>query len=104
LIWVFFNITLNNIVEISKYYIPQKTVLFEIGDKIGLEYIESNKVINTNYPFKEANNRPWDNDDYYQISLKVKPSTVGRFVIFIKTISLPHTKELDQYPRLGSTE
>jgi hypothetical protein len=42
----FFNITsLNNIVEISKYYIPQKPVLFEIGDEIELEYVESNKVI-----------------------------------------------------------
>ncbi len=81
----FFNITsLNNIVEISKYYIPEKPILLEIGDEIGLEYVESNKVINTNYFFKEVNNRPWDNDDYYQISLKVKPSTVGRFVIFIK--------------------
>ena len=86
------------------YYIPQKPILFEIEDEIGLEYVEFNKVINTNYPFKGANNRPWDNDDYYQINLKVKSSTVGRFVIYIKTISLLHTKELDQYPRLGSTD
>jgi hypothetical protein len=45
----FLNITsLNNIVEISKYYIPEKPALLEIGDEIGLEYVGSNKVINTN--------------------------------------------------------
>ena len=81
----FFNITsLNNIVEISKYYIPQKPILFEIEDEIGLEYVEFNKVINTNYPFKEANNRPWDNDDYYQINLKVKSSDCWKICYIYK--------------------
>jgi hypothetical protein len=96
------NITsINNIVKISKYNFTQKPVFIEIGDEVGSEYVGLDKVINAYYPGIEANSRPWYTGDYYQISIEVKPSTVGRFVIFVKTISLPHTSELDHYPKLG---
>lgn len=35
------------------------------------------------------------------ISIEIKSNTFGRFVIFVKTITLSHTNELDHYPRLG---
>jgi hypothetical protein len=96
------NITsLNNIVEILKYNFTQKPIFIEIWDEVRSEYVGYDKVINANYPAIEANSRPWYNDDYYQISKKVKLSTVEKFVIFVKTTSLPHTHELDHYPRLG---
>ena len=96
------NITsINNIVKISKYNFTQKPVFIEIGDEVGSEYVGLDKVINAYYPGIEANSRPWYTGDYYQISIEVKPSSVGRFVIFVKTISLPHTSELDHYPKLG---
>jgi hypothetical protein len=96
------NITsIDSIVKISKYNFTQKPVFIEMGDKVGSEYVGIDKVINAYYPAIEANSRPWGNGDYYQISIEVKPNTVGRFVIFVKTIALPYTNELGHYPRFG---
>jgi hypothetical protein len=99
------NITaIDNIVKILKYNFTQKPVFIEIDDEIGSEYVGLDKVINASYPAIEANSRPWQTGDYYQISLEVKPSTVGRFVIFVKTIALPHMSELNHYPRVGTKD
>lgn len=96
------NITsIDSIVKILKYNFTQKPVFIKMGDKVGSEYVGVNKVINAYYPAIEANSRPWYNGDYYQISVEVKPTNVGRFVIFVKTIALPHTNELGHYPRFG---
>lgn len=96
------NITsIDSIVKILKYNFTQKPVFIKMGDKVGSEYVGVNKVINAYYPAIEANSRPWYNGDYYQISVEVKPNNVGRFVIFVKTIALPHTNELGHYPRFG---
>ena len=96
------NITsIDSIVKISKYNFTQKPVFIEMGDKVGSEYVGIDKVINAYYPAIEANSRPWANGDYYQIRIEVKPNTVGRFVIFVKTIALPYTNELGHYPRFG---
>lgn len=96
------NITsIDSIVKILKYNFTQKPVFIKMGDKVGSEYVGANKVINAYYPAIEANSRPWYNGDYYQISVEVKPNNVGRFVIFVKTIALPHTNELGHYPRFG---
>lgn len=96
------NITsIDSIVKILKYNFTQKPVFIKMGDKVGSEYVGVNKVINAYYPAIESNSRPWYNGDYYQISVEVKPNNVGRFVIFVKTIALPHTNELGHYPRFG---
>jgi hypothetical protein len=96
------NITaIDSIVKILKYNFTQNPVFIEMEDEIGSEYVGLDKVINASYPAIEANSRPWQTGDYYQIRLEVEPSTVGRFVIFVKTIALPHINELNHYPRLG---
>ena len=96
------NITsIDSIVKISDYNFTQKPVFIEIGDEVGSEYVGFDKVINSSYPSIEANSRPWHTGDYYQISIDVKPTSVGRFVIFVKTIALPQINELGHYPRFG---
>ena len=93
--------SIDSIVKISNYNFTQKPVFIEIGDEVGSEYVGLDKVINSSYPSIEANSRPWHTGDYYQISIDVKPTSVGRFVIFVKTIALPQINELDHYPRFG---
>lgn len=96
------NITsIDSIVKISDYNFTQKPVFIEVGDDVGSEYYGFDKVIKAPYPSIEANSRPWHTGDYYQISIDVKPTSVGRFVIFLKTIAFPHINELDHYPRFG---
>jgi hypothetical protein len=96
------NITsIDSIVKIPDYNFTQKPVFIEVGDEVGSEYYGFDKVIKAPYPSIEANSRPWHTGDYYQISIDVKPTSVGRFVIFLKTIALPHINELDHYPRFG---
>ena len=93
--------SIDSIVKISDYNFTQKPVFIEIGDEVGSEYVGLDKVINSPYPSIEANSRPWHTGDYYQISIDVKPTSVGRFFIFVKTIALPQINELDNYPRFG---
>jgi hypothetical protein len=93
--------SIDSIVEISGYNFTQKPVFIEVGDEVGSEYDGFDKVINAPYPSIEANSRPWHTGDYYQISIDVKPTSVGRFVIFLKTIAFPQINELDHYPRFG---
>jgi hypothetical protein len=96
------NITsIDSIVKISGYNFTQKPVFIKVGDEVGSEYDGFDKVINAPYPSIEANSRPWHTGDYYQISIDVKPTSVGRFVIFLKTIALPQINELNHYPRFG---
>ena len=96
------NITsIDSIVKISGYNFTQKPVFIEVGDEVGSEYYGLDKVINAPYTFIEANSRPWHTGDYYQVSIDVKPTSVGRFVIFLKTIALPRINELDHYPRFS---
>jgi hypothetical protein len=79
------NITsIDSIVKISDYNFTQKPVFIEVGDEVGSEYYGFDKVIKAPYPSIEANSRPWHTGDYYQISIDVKPTSVGRFVIFLK--------------------
>jgi hypothetical protein len=96
--------SIDSIVKISDYNFTQKPVFIEIGDEVGSEYVGLDKVINSPYPSIEANSRPWHTGDYYQISIDVKPTSVGRFVIFVKTIALPQINELDHYPRFGTKD
>jgi hypothetical protein len=93
--------SIDSIVKIYDYNFTQKPVFIEIGDEVGSEYVGLDKVINSPYPSIEANSRPWHTGDYYQISIDVKPTSIGRFVIFVKTIALPQINELDHYPRFG---
>jgi hypothetical protein len=93
--------SIDSIVKIYDYNFTQKPVFIEIGDEVGSEYVGFDKVINSPYPSIEANSRPWHTGDYYQISIDVKPTSIGRFVIFVKTIALPQINELDHYPRFG---
>ena len=93
--------SIDSIVKISDYNFTQKPVFIEFGDEVGSEYVGLDKVINSPYPSIEANSRPWHTGDYYEISIDVKPTSVGRFVIFVKTIALPQINELDHYPRFG---
>ena len=96
--------SIDSIVKISDYNFTQKPVFIEIGDEVGSEYVGLDKVINSPYPSIEANSRPWHTGDYYEISIDVKPTSVGRFVIFVKTIALPQINELDHYPRFGTKD
>ena len=93
--------SIDSIVKIYDYNFTQQPVFIEIGDEVGSEYVGLDKVINSPYPSIEANSRPWHTGDYYQISIDVKPTSIGRFVIFVKTIALPQINELDHYPRFG---
>ena len=77
-----------------------ETLIFKKGDELssGMQ----NKIpLKSKYHLIEAYNRPWHSHDIHHLLVQVKPYTVGRFVIFVKTIALPYTNELSHYPREG---
>lgn len=91
----------DDFVTITKYDFSQKPLFIKLGREIGAEYTGGEKSIFKKYPSIEAINRPWNAGDSHGIDLEIKPDKVGRFVIFVKTIALPHLEERAHFPRDG---
>lgn len=88
-------------VQVKESDFNQRPVVVKKGDELESSYLENKKPIKSNYPLIEAYNRPWHSHEIHHILLQVKPYTVGRFVIFLKTFALPYASELSRYPREG---
>jgi hypothetical protein len=79
----------------------QKPLFVNIGDKVGSGYTGLENIVYAKYPSIEAFSRPWHSKDIHHIKLEVKPSSAGKFVIFLKAIALPHAGDLAHYPQNG---
>jgi hypothetical protein len=92
----------NNIITIKNHNFLQKPEFVKTGDEIGSKYSGLSKTTTAKYPSIEFFSRPWKTDAIYQAEIEIKPPpAVGRFVIFIKTVSLPHNNEISHYPHTG---
>jgi hypothetical protein len=91
----------NDIITIKNHNFNQEPEFVEIGDNIGYNYSGLSETTAAQYPFIEFFSRPWKTDTIYQTQIEIKPPAVGRFVIFIKAVSLPHNNEFSHYPHTG---
>jgi len=88
-------------VYIRQSDLTQKPLFVKVGDKVGSDYTGLENVVYAKYPSIEAFSRPWHSKVAHSIKLEIKPSTMGKFVIFLKAVSLPHTNNLAHYPQKG---
>jgi hypothetical protein len=91
----------NDFVQVKESDFNQRPVIVKKGDELSSGYLENKIPLKSKYILIEAYNRPWHPHDIHHLLMQVKPHTVGRFVIFVKTIALPYTNEFSHYPREG---
>jgi len=73
----------------------------EIDDDVGSNYASTFETIPAMYPSLEAYSRPWKSNENYHIGLEVTPDKAGKFVIFVKSVGLPHTNNQSHFPEEG---
>lgn len=91
----------DDIITIKNHNFTQEPELVEIGDDIGSKYSGRSETTTAKYPFIEFFSRPWKTDTIYQSEIEIKPHVVGKFMIFIKAVSLPYNNEFSHYPHTG---
>lgn len=97
------NIDSNNddIVMIVGHNFTQTPMFISVRDEIGSEYSGLSKTISAKYPSIEFHNRPWVSKTFYEAQLDVTPPSPGNFVVYVKTVALPHIDKVSYYPIAG---
>ena len=89
------------VVHIKNHDFSHNPVFIEVGEQIGSSYAGLEKPVSAKYPSVEFYGRPWYPHETHSLQIEVTPDKVGRFVIFVKSVALPHTTDLANFPRAG---
>jgi hypothetical protein len=92
--------SIDGFVQIRQSDLNQKPLLIKKGEMVGSHYRAEN-LISARYPSIEAFSRPWHSQVTHHIQLEVKPISVGRFVILLKSVAFPHLNQFAHYPLNG---
>jgi hypothetical protein len=95
------NLTTTDNIKILKHDFVQTPVLIAAGERLSSEYSNTERPVVAQYASIEAFSRPWEPGKTYSTDVQVIPKAEGRFVVFIKSIALPHTWEGAHYPQDG---
>ena len=99
------NLTTTDNIKILKHDFDQTPILIAPGDLLSSEYSDTaDSSVLAQYASIEAFNRPWEAGKTYTAEIEVIPKTEGRFVVFIKSVALPHTWEQAHYPQDGTVD
>ena len=88
-------------VSIISHDFRQSPFFIEIDDDVISNYASTFETIPAMYPSLEAYSRPWKSSETYHIGLEVTPDKAGKFVIFVKSVGLPHTNNQSHFPSDG---
>ena len=96
------NLTTTDNIKILKHDFDQTPILIAPGDLLSSEYsdTDSSSVL-AQYASIEAFSRPWEAGKTYSADIEAIPKTEGKFVVFIKSVALPHSWEQAHYPQDG---
>jgi hypothetical protein len=95
------NLTTTGNIKILKHNFIQTPVLRAAGEQLNSEYSNTERPVSAQYASVEAFSRPWESGKTYGANIEIVPKTEGRFVIFIKSVALPHTWAGAHYPQDG---
>jgi hypothetical protein len=95
------NFTDTGNIRVTSHNFRQTPMLVSKGKPVGSEYAGIEKTISAQYAIVEAISRPWASGSSYSIDLQVTPQAEGRFVVFIKSVALPHNGSLAHWPQDG---
>lgn len=95
------NLTSTDNIKILKHDFAQTPMLIGPGELLSSEYSNTDSYVSAQYASIEAFSRPWEAGKTYTADIEAIPKTEGRFVVFIKSVALPHTWEQAHYPQDG---
>jgi len=95
---------IDDIVRIVSYDYSNSPIYVKKGDKIGAEYSGGEKSVSAKYPSIEAMNRPAKPGIKYVMDLQITPKISGPFLIYVKSIDIPHTSSISHFPQEGNLD
>jgi hypothetical protein len=98
------NLTTTDNIKILKHDFDQTPILIAPGELLSSEYSDTDSSVLAQYTSIESFSRPWEAGKTYSADIEVIPKTEGRFVVFIKSVALPHSWELAHYPQDGTLD
>jgi hypothetical protein len=98
------NLTTTDNINILKHDFNQMPILIAPGELLSSEYSDTDSSVLTQYASIEAFSRPWEAGKTYTADIEVAPKTEGRFVVFVKSVALPHTWDQAHYPQDGTLD
>jgi hypothetical protein len=99
------NLTTTDNIKILKHNFDQTPMLIAPpGELSSSGYSDTDSSVLAQYTSSEVFSRPWEAGKTYSADIEVIPKTEGRFVVFIKSVALPHTWEQAHYPQDGTLD
>jgi hypothetical protein len=98
------NLTSIDNIKIMKHNFTQTPMLITPGKLLSSQYSSTGESVLAQYASIEAFSRPWEAGKTYSADIEAIPKTEGKFVVFIKSVSLPHTWEQAHYPQDGTLD
>jgi hypothetical protein len=98
------NLTTTDNIKILKHDFDQTPILIAPGELLSSEYSDTDSSVLAQYTSIEAFSRPWEAGKTYSADIEVIPKMEGKFVVFIKSVALPHSWELAHYPQDGTLD
>jgi hypothetical protein len=98
------NLTSIDNIKIMKHNFTQTPMLITPGKLLSSQYSSTGESVLAQYASIEAFSRPWEAGKTYSADIEVIPKTEGKFVVFIKSVALPHTWEQAHYPQDGTLD
>ena len=95
------NLTTTDNIKVRKHNFDQTPIWIAPGELLSSEYSDTDSSVLAQYTSIEAFSRPWETGKIYSADIEVIPKTEGSFVIFVKSVALPHTWEQAHYPQEG---
>jgi hypothetical protein len=98
------NLTSIDNIKILKHNFTQTPMLITPGKLLSSQYSSTGESVLAQYTSIEAFSRPWEAGKTYSADIEAIPKTEGKFVVFIKSVALPHTWEQAHYPQDGTLD
>lgn len=95
---------IDDLIKIVSYDFSNSPIYIKKGDEIGAEYSGGVESVLAKYPSIEAMNRPAKPGMKYVMDLQITPDKSGPFLIYVKSIDIPHTSYISHYPQEGNLD
>ena len=88
-------------VKIVSYDFLQSPKFFLSGKQVGSSYNGNKNLVESQYPFLEAYDRPSKTGHLSSMILEITPTEPGTMIIYTKTVAMPHVSEMSHFPKQG---
>jgi len=95
---------IENIVQIASYDFSNSPQFIEPGEEIGAKYSGGLEIVSAQYPSIEAMNRPVHPGTKYVMDLQITPDEIGEFIVYMKSIDIPHSSSVSHFPQSGQLD